>query len=180
MIELRERNVVFSFPADWQVRRYDALPFYRQRFQKLAPLTKAVDFVAMPPSGSELWLIEAKDYTLESRDDRSRGPIEIEVAHKARDTLAGLMAAALHAQDDDREFANLARRSRRYRVVLHLEVPSRADVERLHLQDRAELQWALKARLKSIDPKPKVVSTSDMLDFPWTTRWQPMHRGQNR
>ncbi len=55
---VRESGLIFTFPADWGVRKYDHHTFY----QGLSSVgLKAVDFIVLPPSG-ELWLIEVKNF----------------------------------------------------------------------------------------------------------------------
>ena len=80
----------FHFPDDWQVLKYDDSAFHRNQFQSFAGGAKAVDAVALSPTG-ECWLIEVKDYR---RNRRSKpGSVFAETAGKVRATLAGMATA---------------------------------------------------------------------------------------
>ena len=58
MSRLVESNLVFTFPAEWTVRKYDDTAAY----QSLSGHgLKGVDFIALAPN-DQLWLIEVKNY----------------------------------------------------------------------------------------------------------------------
>ncbi len=87
---LPESDLLFNFPADWVVRKYDATEAY----QSLSGHgLKGVDFLALSPDGY-LWLIEVKNFRpryaagLEYRAKR-RSPEKLaaQVARKFSDTL---------------------------------------------------------------------------------------------
>ena len=85
-------------------------------------------------------------------------PIVDEVAHKVRDTLAGLLAASVNATvDEEKQFARKCCRSRRLRVVLHLEQPEQTSKLFPRPFDPANVQLKLRTLLKGIDPHSRVV-----------------------
>jgi len=172
-MSLREGNVVWTFPDGWTAGKYDAWVFYRKQFQGTGGGgTRAVDFVAFPPDGGTLWLIEAKDYTFEPRDD-DKEPLPIEVARKARDTLAGLAACAANGLDDEQAFARRALDATKIRVVLHLEQPTTKTRLYPTTLDRADVLQKLKQVCKAIDPHPKVMDTTHADRVPWGVVWKP-------
>ena len=62
-----EGDLVFDFPAEWGVRKYDEQRFYRHMG---GMGLKAVDFVAIDPEEEgHLYLIEVKNYRTRYRDD---------------------------------------------------------------------------------------------------------------
>jgi hypothetical protein len=65
----QESGLVFHFPSDWLVRKFDSHHFYRG----LSGFGfKGVDFIALPPEGP-LLLIEIKNYF--NRDPRVNAPV---------------------------------------------------------------------------------------------------------
>lgn len=172
MKRFEEGDVEFHFDASWLVERYDTLSYYRNQFQNVCGGAKGVDFVAIDSRQDAAWLIEAKDYTHEPRDHAKKGPIEYEVAEKTRDTLAGLMAMKAYGDNREAALATATFTSKRLRVVLHLEQPTRSKHGHA-LLDAASIQQKLKLLVRAIDPHPKVVSTADATRFPWTTTWKP-------
>ena len=65
-MQLAESDLLFEFPDDWVVRKYDDTAAY----QSLSGHgLKGVDFIALVPDGT-LWLIEVKNYRPRSRADR--------------------------------------------------------------------------------------------------------------
>ncbi len=123
MTTIAEGSLKFHFPDNCRVGKYDAWAFYRNQFQSVATGSKAIDMVCV--TDDVCWLVEIKDY----RKCRRSKPINIdkELATKVRDTLAGLASAAKNANDcKERELARQTLAgSRRWRVVLHLEQPSK-------------------------------------------------------
>jgi hypothetical protein len=172
-MRLREGNVEWTFPDGWTASKYDEWTFYRKQFQRTADRgAKAADFVAITPEGDTLWLIEAKDYTFEPRGD-SKESLGIEVARKARDTLAGLFAAAVNGGGDEQVVAGRALGARRIRVVLHLEQPTTKTRIYPTILDRADVLQKLKQVLKAIDPHPMVMDTTHAGGVPWAVAWKP-------
>lgn len=93
-----------------------------------------------------------------------------EVAFKVRDTMAGLLAARIHAGDDsEKAFAGRAVNTRRIRVVLHLEQPRKHSRLFPRSIDPADMTLKLKQRLKAVDPHPKIVDHRTLHpDIIWT------------
>lgn len=166
MTTITEGTLAFDFPNHWVASKYDDWLFFVKHFQKLQA-TKAVDIVAIHAS-RRLWLIEIKDYRAEPRQKA----IELaqEVGLKVRDTLAGLMAAQLRANDAaEVKIATRAVRCIDLKVVLHLEQPTKPS--RLHrTEDISKLLQKLKQQLGAIDPHPRVTNLADGNRFGWNVR----------
>lgn len=92
----------FVFGDAWQIERYDhgaqgpqGQSYYRNQISRL-PNTKAVDLVGLLES-EDTYLIEIKDFRhfrIENQRRISNGELALEVPHKVRDTLAGIMGAS--------------------------------------------------------------------------------------
>ncbi len=98
--------------------KYDDWQHYRKTFMKACGGAKAIDFVVV--KGTEIWLIEVKDY----RQHRRNKQIDLweEIALKVRDTLAGLVSARFIGDvDGEKNMAKAALKKRKLRVALHLE-----------------------------------------------------------
>ncbi len=126
-----------------------------------------MDIVAIH-ANRRLWLIEIKDYRVERRQKALE--LAEEVAFKARDTLAGLMAAQWQANDgDEAQIAKRAVRCLDLKIVLHLEQPSKPS--RLHpVEDVSKLLQKLKQLLRAIDPHPRVTNLAEGNRFGWEVR----------
>jgi len=174
MTSLREGNVMWHFDEAWGADHYDRWAFYRKQFQICAGGgTKAVDIVAFDPGTGTLWLIEAKDYVRNQRH-HDKGPIALEIAEKARDTLAGLLAAAANASNgDEQALARQTASARKLRVVLHLDLPSRRQGVFSQVLDPAKVLQGLRSSVRAIDQHPAVVSCDRSDRVPWTTEWSP-------
>jgi hypothetical protein len=154
-----EGNLQFKFPDNVSATQYDEWSFYRNQFNNAFGSTKAVDLIVVEKQVT--WLIEIKDYSLYPRTKPSE--LGHEIALKIRDTLAGLVAAKINANDDtERNFANTALAKKRIRLVLHLEQPK--TTSRLHPKaiDPAHIQQKLKQLLRSVDPHPLVVDKNNL------------------
>lgn len=166
MTEITEGSLVFTFPDDAQVCKYDETSFYRKQFIKMANGIKAMDLAYV--EGHTLWLIETKDY----REHPREKAIELmdEIASKLRNTLAGLWAAKCNANDaEEKNFAANALTAREIRVVLHLEEPPRDDRLAASEKRRADLQQKMKQKLKSVDAHPCVVDQRSLkLNMNWS------------
>ncbi len=147
------------------VVKYDELAFYRNKFQSVAG-SKAVDIVALNANDQTLWLIEVKDYTRRQRDS-NKLPLWDEVAQKARDTLAGILAASC-TEHVDQHTALALRGAKKLRLVLHLE--QGATHSRLFPPafDPADVQQKLRLAARAIDPRLRVVD-SRTTGMPWTS-----------
>ncbi|MGZ4970941.1 MAG: hypothetical protein ACXV8O_02465 [Methylobacter sp.] len=84
----------FDFPNDWQVSKYDDWSFYRNQFSRMRNGIKSLDLLAIDPNKTA-WLIEVKDYRINSRTKPS--DLGEEIAHKVFDTLAAIIPAKIHA-----------------------------------------------------------------------------------
>lgn len=154
---MSEGDLNFSFPADWQVSKYDDWSYYRNQFNGCCSGCKAVDFIAIT-SGKpkELLLIEVKDFNVHPRIKALELPAEI--AQKVRDSLAGIVAASFKANDkDEKSFARKSLQAGKVRVVLHLEQPKKHSRLFPRAIDNSKVFQKLKALLRAIDPHPLVV-----------------------
>ena len=127
---------------------------------------KSVDIVSVKSNAS--WLIEIKDY----RQHRRTKAIDIadDVALKLRDTLAKLTVAARNGNDiQEREHAQQALASQKWRVVLHLEqspTPRRLWKNPIN---PAALLSKLSRILKAIDAHSLICNrNTPQQQIPWT------------
>lgn len=165
MIRVDVDSLVFGFPDDWNPSKYDEWSFYRDRFARIRNGIKAIDVLAVDPSGVA-WFIEAKDYRVNPRTKPSE--LSDEIAQKVLDSLAALLPAHLHAADAaERELAGTVLRAPRLRVVLHLEQPKKHSPLRPRAINPADVEQKLRRLLKPIDAHPKVTETSAMRGVPW-------------
>lgn len=158
-MHLQEGKLVFIFPDDWKVSKYDSWSFYQNRFKDCCSGCKAVDFVALSSTDPQgLWLVEVKDY---SRHPRTKAiDLPAEIALKVRDTLAGIAAAKFQADDSEENLlAKKALQMKKIRVVLHLEQPKRHSKLFPRAIDPSKVLQKLKTLIKPIDPHPKVVES---------------------
>ena len=97
MTILSEGCLQFNFDQSCLAEKYDDWSFYRNQFQSTCGSAKAVDMICLSDDIS--WLIEIKDY----RQHKRTKPQDLgdEVALKVRDTLAGLVAAKMKANDSN-------------------------------------------------------------------------------
>lgn len=155
---LQEGTLQFSFNETCHASKYDEWSFYRRHFQKCG-LSKAVDLLCID---SDLtWLIEVKDY----RYSRRTKPIDLsdEIVAKVRDTLAGLVAAKINANDPaEKDFAKRALRSRAIKVVLHLEQPQLNSRLSPQVYDVVTLTQKLRQQLRALDAHSKVVNKHNL------------------
>ena len=159
--------------------QYDEWTFYQTRFKRdyrccdanIAG-TKAMDILALAPDGRTLWMIEAKDYRRHKRTKTIT--IWDEVAQKARDTLAGLFAASINANNSSEQtFARASLKLRRIRVVLHIEQPRKPSKLFPMSTTKANLKMKLKKQLHgTIDAHPIVMDCNDIV-LGWSTAWTP-------
>jgi hypothetical protein len=169
MIRLADRQLEHTFAAGWTASKYDAWPFYRDHFERACTGSKAVDFIALDPGGSTLWLIELKDYRLHPRTKEI--PLPDEIAVKVRDSLAGLFAAAKHHADHAHAAeAQSSLRASRIRVVLHLEQPRQTSKLFPRVYVLADVQQRLKQLVRVIDPHPVVTEIGATSPLPWSFR----------
>lgn len=164
MPSVTEDRLTFDFPATWSVSKFDEWSFYRNQFQAI-PGTKAIDILAV--TDDCCWMIEIKDYRHNRRQKQMH--IAEEVAIKVRDSLAGLAAARVNANDNaERSTAAQALRRARIRVVLHLEQPPVGSRLFSPLLNAANVQQRLRQYLKPVDAHPWVRSMTHMTGCAWT------------
>jgi hypothetical protein len=148
-------GVIFDFPDDWQVGRYDAWSFYRSQIRGMWNGIKAVDLLALDPRRM-LWAIEVKDYRMQPRTKPSALPDE--VARKVFYTLCAMLPAKLHATEAvEKQLAKQVCSARGLRVVLHLMQPQKHSGLRPRAINLADVQQALRRLIKPIDPHPLVI-----------------------
>ncbi len=166
MPSIKEGALTFHFPDNWEAANYDDWSFYLNQFQSVCGGAKAIDILAVEPR-SCTWAIEVKDY----RRHRRTKTIDLaeEVAIKVRDTLAGLVAARVNANDaDEKALAGAALKSPRLRVVLHLEQPAKHSKLFPRAIDPAKVKQSLRRLLKAIDPHPQVLEKNRLGNVAWT------------
>ncbi|MFO1416251.1 MAG: hypothetical protein U1F28_03705 [Acinetobacter sp.] len=96
-----EGQLTFSF-TEPNATKYDEWSFYRNQFNAVCGGTKAVDLLYLEQQN--FWLIEIKDYRQHTRTKTI--DLADEIALKVRDTLAGLVAAQVNANEQiERDFA---------------------------------------------------------------------------
>jgi hypothetical protein len=105
MPEITEGRLVFRFPDDWTVVKYDDARGFAVR-RVMIDGTKKVDILALSPAPqARLLIIEVKDFRDHAIENRDRmaldgsDPLHIEVAMKVRDTMA-ILVAAYRARDE--------------------------------------------------------------------------------
>lgn len=168
--EFDEGRLRFRFEQHVRAFQYDELAFYRNQFISVAGGNKAVDFVCA--DGSTVYLIEMKDYSQHPRVKPSELPEEI--ALKVRDTLAGILACASNAnEDEERQEATdcirAARNGGDLRVILHIEQARTRSRLNPHVFKPRDLEQKLKQLLKAVDPHPKVTSRDHQPQkYPWS------------
>ena len=170
MTEIREGDLMFTFPDDCATGKYDEWSFYRNQFHSVAGGSKAVDILCV--SGNVAWLIEIKDYRRHPR--KKLIDIDNELAIKVRDTLAGLAAASSNANDrDEQALAWQALQRRHWRVALHLEQPNVRSRLRPQPFDVANVLSRMRKsrKLKAIDAHPLILNRERNLPgIPWTVQ----------
>ena len=166
MITMQVEDLSFQFPDEWLVTQYDEWSFYKNRFKDACGGNKAIDLLALDPVDRTLWLIEVKDYRRHPREK----VIELwdEIALKSRDTLAGLVAVRFNGEDPERAHAQRSLRSRKLRIVFHLEQPTKHSKLFPRSFDPAKIQQKLRQIVKPIDPHPLVTEKNQMVQVPWT------------
>lgn len=162
---ITEEKLVFTFPDDWLVEKYDDTEFYRKDFQRLQG-TKCVDIVAFAPHAESLWLIEARDYRFYPRSKTI--DLFTEVAHKVRDTLASLYVAQKRTGTSIHRFAELAGQKPILRVALHIEQPDIPTEDLPLVVDRSNGRLKLQKTLRVVDPDAWLCEINAMPpDCPW-------------
>jgi len=168
MIQCDVDGLIFSFPDDWKIAKYDDWAFYRNQFSRMWNEIKAVDMISLDRS-STFWLIEVKDY----RTNRRTKPTSLsnEVAGKVFDTLAAMLPAKVNASNaEEMQMATDISSTQRIRVVLHLEQPRQDSKLFPRAIDPADVQQKIRKLLHPVDAHPKVVEKSEMRNLAWSVR----------
>ncbi|MDF3821770.1 hypothetical protein P3G55_17835 [Leptospira sp. 96542] len=159
-------SLTFHFQNNSIFSKYDEWSFYRNQFSKISVGVKAVDIILI--ESNVTWLIEVKDYRHHARTK----VIDLgeEIALKVRDTLAGLAAARVNANDNtEKSFSNRALKTSKINIVLHLEQPNHTTRLMPKLIDTTKVLMKLKQLLKSIDPHPEIVNCNSLTNY---MNWQ--------
>lgn len=158
-MELSEGFLKFAFDDACVAAKYDDWSFFRNQFQSTCSGAKAVDIVCI--TKKVCWLIEVKDYR---RHQRTKPQVlGDEVAMKVRDTLAGLVAAKMNANNaDEKRFAKQALQSKAIKVVLHLEQPAKHSKLFPQAIDPAAVKQSLKRQLRAVDSHPSIVNKNTL------------------
>lgn len=166
-IELMEGRLKFVFDSMAIVSKYDDWAFYRNQFQNRCYRgNKAVDFVCR--TADTMWLIEVKDYRMHERTKCI--DLADEIAMKVRDTLAGLVAAQMQANDhNEHQSARKMLKAKSIHVVCHIEQPPKHSRLRPRAIEPDKLKQKLRTLIKAIDPHPVVM---DRNLFPASIPWQ--------
>lgn len=156
MVMVIEGNLTFEFEEGWLAVKYDEWAFYRNQFQKICGGSNGVDILAVSPGRECTYLIEIKDYRVFPR--KKAIDLADEVASKVRDTLAGLVAARVNANDhDEKDFARNSLKTEKLRVVVHLESPNQTKkLFQNTVIEPLDVKQKLKKLLKAVDPHPLV------------------------
>lgn len=163
---ITEGALTFTFAVAAEADKYDDWSFYRNQFQQGCSVdNKAVDLLC--EFDRNAWLIEVKDYRLHARTKAV--DLADEVAIKVRDTLAGLVAASVGANDPhERAFARRMVRAQRMRVVCHIEQPAKSSRLRPRVIEPDKLRLKLRTLLKAIDAHPTVIDKNRKdASLPW-------------
>jgi hypothetical protein len=170
MSTLSVEKLNFDFKPSVVAAKYDDWKHHREVLQRNNK--SAVDIVAndsTPPATT--WLIEAKDFRIISKFPKPANLEELPetVAKKASDTWAGLIDAAKNADSiTEKQHAADALATKRPRVVLHLEPPTRNNLgESLAA---AHVLGKLRQLVIALDPNPLVlnIANTSYADVPWT------------
>lgn len=157
-------GLAFDIPATFLATKYDGWAFYRNQVERMDG-AKAVDLLIIAQDGSEMFLVEVKDYSRHARTKPST--LADEMAAKVLHSLGGILAARTRAVVNlEQAAADAACRARKLRVVLHLEQPAAPTPFRQAI-NAANLQIKLRQTLKAFDPHVLVVSRTSMGNLAW-------------
>lgn len=172
MTIFQESDLKFQFSDNWWVVQYDDLTDYNN-LKNTVEGSKAVDFIGI--LGNEtLTFFEIKNfrgYRIENKPRLEVGhdPIEVEIAQKVRDTLAGVAAAArnsTHLRTEWQRVLHFLQNDRKnVEVVLWLEdetTPQYDAIRKRKMQAKGGvLSQRLKQRLSWLTSRVFVCSISE-------------------
>lgn len=166
-----ESDLKFEFSSNWWVVQYDDLTDYNN-LKNTVEGSKAVDFIGIL-SHKTLVFFEIKNfrgYRIENKPRLGVGhdPLELEIAQKVRDTLAGIAAAArnsTHLRTEwQRVLSFLQNEKKNVEVVLWLEENRTPQYEATRKRMQAKggmLSQRLKQKLSWLTNRVFVCSISD-------------------
>ena len=164
-INIQEDNLNFEFEIN--AIKFDESQYYQDSFKRITNGIKAIDILAVDAYIG--YLIEIKDYTHpNTRDIRLIDLIEA-VIGKVIGTLSAILPMKNNANcSKEQKIANLFSQTNQIKIYLHIELPPRTPELDLSRWILSTIQMKLKQRLKAIDIDPKVVSVTNMSNYPWT------------
>lgn len=169
----QENRIRFEFPDGWKVLRPEKASYYTRHFQNFAGGCKEMDFILFEPANRVLWLLEVKDYTSNPRT-KTQCVFE-EIAEKIRDSLALLLAGSVRGDSANggvRSFMDVCAIPNDIKIALHLEQPSKPSKMFPGVKIDADATQKLRAKVRAIDPRARVSSTSST-DMEWKSIWSP-------
>lgn len=164
-------RLVFTFPEDWQISKFDATSFYRDRVQWLEGM-KAVDILAA--HDGLLQLIEIKDFRGHSRQTLPRqqnGHLLTDVAKKFVDTFAALVGARRLGLEEFAPFYTLlcSDKHAKVEVILFLERDLSEKALRHYKLTLADLTLKLRHLMSAYNVRCRVL---DRRHLPASTPWR--------
>jgi len=167
---LDAENQCFEFGDEWTVAfKYDDTRFYQKEATKLQGLidgvphsTKAVDLIGLHQISGML-LLEAKDFRGHriANKPRIEGEVSVEVAVKARDTIAALIGAARKPVTEfpSAQLVDALKQGKEVFVVLWLEDDTFSDANKAKAT-LGTLNQRLKSLLSWLNVRTFVLSSS--------------------
>jgi hypothetical protein len=162
---LDEGTLRFAFEPAWQAVKWDDTATYRRGMGTLAG-SKGTDFVGLHPDYG-LLLLEVKDFRghrIENRQRLLSGELAIEVACKARDTIAALVGAARHEKPEASLGDRLCQKTLPVKVVLWIESDEAVRDPRAWQQQLGVLSEHLEGKLKWLKVRCLAVSRRQFSD----------------
>ncbi len=166
-----ESDLKFEFSSNWWVVQYDDLTDY-SKLKNTVEKSKAVDFIGIL-SNKTLVFFEIKNfrgYRIENKPRLEAGddPLELEIAKKVRDTLAGVAAASrnsTHLKAEWQRVLSFLQNERiNVEIVLWLEEDKTPQYEATRKRMQAKggmLSQRLKQKLSWLTNRVFVCSISD-------------------
>ncbi len=170
MTVIQEKGLVFDFGRSWDVLKYDQNGgFYRSGIERALTGTKGIDFLICAQQVGPLILLEVKDFSLGVPDRAKFDQFPTVVAHKVRDTLAGIVGGYHRSSGPERTFfhTSYARLSQQPQVFYFFEdipTPARRAREKAH-NKRGVLLKQLKKQLRWLTSDIMVVGLDDYRTF---------------
>ncbi len=164
-INIQEDNLNFEF--EFNAIKFDESQYYQSSFKRITNGIKAVDILAI--DGCFGYLIEIKDYKHPNTCDMPLIGLIEAVIGKVMGTLSAILPMKNNANcSEEQKIANLFSQTNQIKIVLHIELPPPTPELALSRWTLSNIQMKLKQRLKAIDIDPKIVSVTNMSNYPWT------------